>query len=66
MLMKSVIIDLKYLIFRSVSASEGGCLEEQQQQGEGLGWGVEKSRAVASALSASAALKPAPTKAVQV
>lgn len=42
MLMKSVIINLKYLIFRSVSASEGGCLEEQRQQqeeviGEG-GW----------------------------
>lgn len=32
MLMKSVIINLKYLIFRSVSASEGGWLEEQQQR----------------------------------
>lgn len=40
MLMKSVIINLKYLIFRSVSASEGGCLEEQQQQqGEVIGEG---------------------------
>lgn len=35
MLMKSVIINLKYLIFRSVSASEGGWLEEQQRRGEG-------------------------------
>lgn len=33
--MKSVIINLKYLIFRSMSASEGGWLEEQQRQGEG-------------------------------
>ena len=73
MLMKSVIINLKYLIFRSVSASEGGWLEEQQQQqrrrrrqwwrGEGRGEEDGKSRAVASALSASAALKSAPTKA---
>lgn len=37
MLMKSVIINLKYLIFRSVSASEGGWLEEQRQGG-GRGW----------------------------
>lgn len=62
MLMKSVIINLKYLIFRSVSASKGSWLEEQQQRGQGRG-GVEGSRAVASALSASAALKSAPTKA---
>lgn len=71
MLMKSVIINLKYLIFRSVSASEGGSLEEQQGEGIGVGGGggglvVEKSRAVASALSASAALKTAPTKAARV
>lgn len=42
MLMKSVIINLKYLIFRSVSASEGGWLEEQQRrrrQGVGRGGG---------------------------
>lgn len=56
MLMKSVIIDLKYLIFRSVSVSEGGWLQEQQQQRE-EGREVDgKSRAVASALSASVAL----------
>lgn len=58
--MKSVIINLKYLIFRSASASEGGSLEERQREG-----GMEdgKSRAVASVLSASATLKPALTKA---
>lgn len=39
MLMKSVIINLKYLIFRSVSASEGGWLEEQQQRRRGGGGG---------------------------
>lgn len=39
MLMKSVIINLKYLIFRSVSASEGGSLEEQQGEGIGVGGG---------------------------
>lgn len=55
--MKSVIINLKYLIFRSVSASEGGCLEEQQRRGEGGGG------AVPSALSASAALKSGSTRA---
>lgn len=55
--MKSVIINLKYLIFRSASASEGGSLEEQQREGEG------KSGAAASVLSASATLKPAPTQA---
>lgn len=61
MLMKSVIINLKYLIFRSVSASEGGWVEEQQSGEEGGGgW---KEPAVASAISASAALKSAPTKA---
>lgn len=59
--MKSVIINLKYLIFRSVSASEGGWVEEQQSGKEGGGgW---KEPAVASAISASAALKSAPTKA---
>ncbi len=62
MLMKSVIINLKYLIFRSMSASEGGWLEEQRRRGEGEREDGE-SRAVASALSASAALKSAPTKA---
>lgn len=57
MLMKSVIIDLKYLIFRSVSVSEGGWLQEQQQQQREEGREVDgKSRAVASALSASVAL----------
>lgn len=58
--MKSVIINLKYLIFRSASASEWGSLEE--------GGGVEdgKSRAAASVLSASATLKPAPTEAQTV
>lgn len=62
--MKSVIINLKYLIFRSVSASEGGWLEEQQRQGGwGGGGGGGKSRAVASALSASAALKSGSPKA---
>lgn len=67
MLMKSVIINLKYLIFRSVSASEGGWLEEQQRRGEGVeGKEDGKSRAVASALSASAALKSAPTKAPSI
>lgn len=61
--MKSVIINLKYLIFRSASASEGGSLEERQREG-----GMEdgKSRAVASVLSASATLKPALTKAQTV
>lgn len=40
--MKSVIINLKYLIFRSVSASEGGWLwEEQQQQRQGVGERME-------------------------
>lgn len=62
--MKSVIINLKYLIFRSASASEWGSLEE------GRWWegGVEdgKSRAAASVLSASATLKPAPTEAQTV
>lgn len=37
--MKSVIINLKYLIFRSVSASEGGWVEEQQSGEEGGGGG---------------------------
>lgn len=41
MLMKSVIINLKYLIFRSVSASEGGWVEEQQS-GEERG-GMERA-----------------------
>lgn len=62
--MKSVIINLKYLIFRSASASEWGSLKE------GRWWegGVEdgKSRAAASVLSASATLKPAPTEAQTV
>lgn len=35
--MKSVIINLKYLIFRSASASEGGSLEERRWEGGG-GW----------------------------
>lgn len=63
--MKSVIINLKYLIFRSAFASEGGSLEEQAAGGGG----VEekgKSRAAASVLSASATLKPAPTQAQTV
>lgn len=69
MLMKSVIINLKYLIFRSVSASEGGWLEEQRRReggggrGGAGGGGGGKSYAVASALSASATFKSAPTKA---
>lgn len=69
MLMKSVIINLKYLIFRSVSASEGGWLEEQRRReggggrGGAAGGGGGKSYAVASALSASATFKSAPTKA---
>lgn len=37
--MKSVIINLKYLIFRSASASEGGSLEERRWEG---GWRVER------------------------
>lgn len=61
--MKSVIINLKYLIFRSASASEGGSLEERQREG---GMKDGKSRAVASVLSASATLKPALTKAQTV
>lgn len=40
MLMKSVIINLKYLIFRSVSATEGGCLEERQRRRGGNVWGL--------------------------
>lgn len=59
--MKSVIINLKYLIFRSVSASEGGWLEERRRRWGGGEDG--KSRAVESAISASAALKSAPTRA---
>lgn len=42
MLMKSVIINLKYLIFRSVSASEGGCLEERQGRGNVGGGRMER------------------------
>lgn len=40
MLMKSVIINLKYLIFRSVSATEGGCLEERRWRRGGNVWGL--------------------------
>lgn len=61
--MKSVIINLKYLIFRSVSASEGGWLEEQQQRGRESDGGGGGGSAVASALSPSTALKSTPTKA---
>lgn len=44
MLMKSVIINLKYLIFRSVSATEGGCLEERQRRRGGNIWGWRAER----------------------
>lgn len=40
MLMKSVIINLKYLIFRSVSASEGGCLPGRAAAAGGRDWGM--------------------------
>lgn len=41
MLMKSVIINLKYLIFRSMSAAEGGGMEEGEEgrrEGGRLAW----------------------------